>query len=424
MNAWWLIIRRLMVHICQRFAADGCLNSAAALTYTTLFAVVPLMTVTYSMLAAIPSFQDAGGQIQSFIFSNFLPNTGDKVQQYLTQFSEQARSLTVVGVAFLVITAFMMLRTIESALNAIWHVKQSRRGLSSFLLYWAILSLGPLLLGAGFILSSYLTSLKLFSDATSLLGGEQLIFRIVPMILSTAAFCLIYMAVPNRPVRFKHALIGSAIVALLFEVAKQSFAFFVTLTPTYQLIYGAFAAVPIFLLWIYLSWVIVLLGAELIRALGVLEEVTRQQPIPKTVGMMVVLATFWRQFQYGIPTQLKDVREMGWGMALEDWEQYTNYLLTQGVVTKGEDNELILARDLSEISLWPFIQALPWPLPGSSELELLSLDKLPPWGKQLVKQLNNTNNEAAKQLTGSVAALISQQDTRPIDFCSKNINRP
>ncbi|MDE1462373.1 virulence factor BrkB family protein [Spartinivicinus poritis] len=406
---WWLTVKRLLVHIGQRFAADGCLNSAAALTYTTLFAVVPLMTVTYSMFAAIPSFQDVGGQIQSFIFSNFLPNTGNKVQQYLTQFSEQARSLTAVGVIFLIITAFMMLRTIEGALNSIWHVKQSRRGLASFLLYWAILSLGPLLLGAGFLLSSYLTSLKLFSDATSLLGGERIIFRVAPLLLSTAAFCLIYMAVPNRPVRFKHALIGSAIVALLFEIAKQGFAYFVTLTPTYQLIYGAFAAVPIFLLWIYLSWVIVLLGAELIRALGVLEEVTRQQPIPRTVGMLMVLATFWQQFQHGRPTELKDVRSMGWGMALEDWEQYTNYLLIEGIVTKNESNELILARDLAEIPLCSFIQGLPWSLPSSDELALLKPGQLPPWAKQLVEKLNNTNQAAAKQLSGSVVSLIAQQ---------------
>ncbi|WP_163832964.1 virulence factor BrkB family protein [Spartinivicinus ruber] len=414
MNKWWITVKRLLVHIGQRFAADGCLNSAAALTYTTLFAVVPLMTVTYSMFAAIPAFQDVGGQIQSFIFSNFLPNTGDKVQQYLMQFSEQARSLTVVGVVFLIITAFMMLRTIEGALNAIWHVKQSRRGMASFLLYWAILSLGPILLGAGFILSSYLTSLKLFNDATSLLGGEQIIFRVAPLLLSTAAFCLIYMAVPNSPVRFKHALIGSGIVALLFEIAKQGFAFFVTLTPTYQLIYGAFAAVPIFLLWIYLSWVLVLLGAELIRALGVLEEVTRQQTIPKTIGMLMVLATFWRQFQYGVPAELRDVRAMGWGMALEDWEQYTNYLLIKGIITKDENNELILARDLAELELWPFIQELPWALPNNHELTLLKPDQRPPWAKLLIEKLDNINQAAANQLSGSVAELISQQ----------NINEP
>ena len=127
----------------QRFIADQGTNSAAALTYTTLFAVVPMMTVTFSMLSAIPAFQGTGEQIQSFIFRNFVPSAGETLQQYLREFTTQARQLTWVGVAVLAATAFWMLVTIEKTFNTIWRVRQPRRGVSSFLLYWAILSLGP-----------------------------------------------------------------------------------------------------------------------------------------------------------------------------------------------------------------------------------------------------------------------------------------
>ncbi|EXJ13150.1 hypothetical protein D791_00503 [Nitrincola nitratireducens] len=142
----------------QFFVNQGVLN-ASALTYTTLFAVVPLVTVSYSMLAAVPSFQGAGEQVQQWIFENFVPATGEVVHEYLKDFTDQARRLTAVGIVFLVITSIMMMKNIEAALNRIWRVTEPRKGVSSFLLYWAVLSLGPLLIGFGLLLTSYITAL-------------------------------------------------------------------------------------------------------------------------------------------------------------------------------------------------------------------------------------------------------------------------
>ena len=133
----------------KRFVENRGAGNAAALTYTTLFAVVPMMTVTFAMLSAIPAFKGVGEDIQGFIFNNFVPSTGETVQEYLREFTTQARQLTWFGVGLLAVTAFLMLVTIEKTFNVIWRVRQPRRGMSSFLLYWAILSLGPLLLGAG-----------------------------------------------------------------------------------------------------------------------------------------------------------------------------------------------------------------------------------------------------------------------------------
>jgi len=167
----------------ERFFEHRGVSSAAALTYTTLFAVVPLMTVTFSVLSAIPFFHGMGGQIQSFIFSNFIPSAGATVQEYLQGFSMQARHLTWVGILVLTVTAYLMLLNIEQAFNVIWHIRRSRRGVSSFLLYWAILSLGPLLLGAGFAISTYIASFTLFSGPHPLPGVATLI-GLLPLICS------------------------------------------------------------------------------------------------------------------------------------------------------------------------------------------------------------------------------------------------
>jgi membrane protein len=148
--------------------ADECRQNAASLTYTTLFAVVPMMTVLFSILAAIPSLKSISIDIQNFIFKNFIPDTGVKIQSYLHDFATQASNLTIVGVFMLFLTAIMMLATIEKAFNQIWRVKQPKQSIIGFLRYWAVLSLGPFLLGAAFAVSSYVTSLRVFSDAEAI----------------------------------------------------------------------------------------------------------------------------------------------------------------------------------------------------------------------------------------------------------------
>ena len=154
-----------IINVYKHFIANKGVRNAAALTYTTLFAVVPLMTVTYAMLAAIPSMQGAGDGLQAWVFDNFVPTTGEVVQDYLSGFAAQAKSLTGVGIAMLILTSIMMMKTIENAFNFIWRVNEPRKGLSSFLLYWAVLSLGPILIGLGLVLTSYITSLSLISSS-------------------------------------------------------------------------------------------------------------------------------------------------------------------------------------------------------------------------------------------------------------------
>ncbi|MBD2838245.1 YihY family inner membrane protein [Pseudomonas sp. JM0905a] len=382
----------------QRFIADRGTNSAAALTYTSLFAVVPMMTVTFTMLSAIPAFQGTGEQIQSFIFHNFVPSTGETLQEYLRGFTVQARHLTWVGVGLLVVTAFMMLVTIEKAFNTIWRVRQPRRGVSSFLLYWAILSLGPLLLGAGFAVSTYITSLSLISGLDALIGAKTLL-SFTPLFSSIAAFTLIYAAVPNARVPVRHALAGGVFTALLFEAAKALFGLYVSFFPGYQLIYGAFATVPLFLLWIYLSWVIVLFGAELVCNLSTPWH-WRRRALPRLLVLLGILRVFHDRQMRGMPVRHLDVQRAGWHLPEYEWLEMLELLEAQHLVCRASGGSWVLCRDLGGYSFHQLLVHIPWPLPRLGQLPE-HLDEA--WYPPLRKALELLQEEQQALFGGSLA---------------------
>ncbi len=373
---WRLLVRR--------FINNRGTSNAAALTYTTLFAVVPLMTVTFSVLSIIPAFQDTGEQIQLFIFQNFVPASGNTVQSYLSDFSQQARKLTWIGVGALAVTALLMLLTIEKTFNMIWRVRQRRRGMTSFLLYWAILSLGPLLLGAGFAMSTYFTSLSLLSGPHSLPGAAALL-ALMPLITSIAAFTLIYATVPNARVPFQHALAGGLFVAILLEVAKGLFALYVSLFPGYQLIYGAFATVPLFLLWVYLSWLIVLFGAELVCSLS-FTRASRHRVLPKLLLLLGVLRVFLDHQQRGLAVGLRQLQTSGWPLSEDDWLAVLTFLEGQQLVCESGTSQWVLCRDLGYYRLQQLLDRSPWPLPSLAELPMqLNEEWYPPLRAALVE---------------------------------------
>ncbi|HSC83294.1 MAG TPA: virulence factor BrkB family protein [Pseudomonas sp.] len=382
----------------QRFLADRAMHSAAALTYTTLFAVVPMMTVTFAMLSAIPVFQGMGEQIQAFIFHNFVPSSGETVQEYLQAFSTQARHLTWAGVVLLAVTAFMMLVTIEKAFNAIWRVRQPRRGVSSFLLYWAILSLGPLLLGVGFAVSTYVASLSLLSGPDALIGAKTLL-SFAPLLSSVAAFTLIYATVPNARVPVRHALIGAFFTAVLFEIAKALFAQYVRLFPGYQLIYGAFATVPLFLLWVYLSWLIVLFGAELVCNLSSSRH-WRRRALPRLLVLLGVLGVFHERQRLGLAVRHADAQRQGWPLPEDEWEEILEFLEREQLACRASGGGWVLCRDLEHYSLNKLLGRSPWPLPMPQQLPE-KLDET--WYPALREALQKLHEEQASLFGGSLA---------------------
>ena len=247
--------------ILAHFQQERCFRVASALSFTTLLALVPLVTVVFSMLSLFPVFETWSVKVEDFLFSQFVPTAGDAVRQYLHEFSGKAGQLTAVGLLFLLLSSLLLLATIEDSFNDIWQVTQGRQLFHRLLVYWAVITLGPVLITASLSMSSALLSLTAFSNHSILAGATSEVLRYLPFLLELGAFILFYKAIPNTDVSIRHAFIGGVVATVLFEFAKYGFAAYILNFRSYQLIYGALATVPIFFLWIYLSWLVMLVGA-------------------------------------------------------------------------------------------------------------------------------------------------------------------
>ena len=251
-------MQSFLVMLWVRINHDRLTTSAAELAYTTILALVPLITVIFSLLSAFPMFDEVSLSLKQLIYSNLVPTASDTIQNYLEQFIANTKKMTLVGIIGLIVTSLLLINSINNALNRIWRTKRKRSFMYNLTMYWTILTLGPILVGSSVAVSSYIFSLKWLSDAAS---GDVLLSTL-PFIISIVGFWLLYSIIPTESIPFKEAVIGALVAAILFEIGKRAFALYVTSFPTYQLIYGVVSSIPIMLVWIYCSWCIVLFGAE------------------------------------------------------------------------------------------------------------------------------------------------------------------
>lgn len=245
----------------QRFREDHLGLTAGSLTFTTLISLVPLVTVMLAVFSAFPMFATFQGDLEKYLMQALVPpNIAKPVLASLTQFAAKAQQLGAAGLAFLVITALTLMLTIDRTLNEIWRVRTARPIAQRVLVYWAAATLGPLLLGLSLSVSSYLISASR-GFVGALPGGVGLLLLLFGLGVQWVGAAALFRFVPNTHVRWAHALAGGLFVALGFEIAKRLLGWYLHQVPSYSTIYGAFATVPIFLIWLYLGWVIVLLGA-------------------------------------------------------------------------------------------------------------------------------------------------------------------
>ena len=352
------------------FLRDGGSQNAAALSYTTLLSLVPLMAVMLALFSVFPISGQVAEEINNFVFNNFVPAAGEVVREHLQTFSGKAGKLSGFGFISLLIVSLMLMASIERAFNTIWQLKQKRGLLNTFIVYWAILSLGPVLIAGSVAATSYLVSLPFISDAAQNFSSvRRSLLALMPVTVSTFAFTLLYSVLPNQRIQFRHALIGGLVAALLFEGSKRGFALYLTQFPTYETIYGALAAIPIFLVWIYLSWLVTLLGAEVVYCLGIYHDDWQPDSDEQQSQFLLayrLLERLWQvQHQGGTLSSQLLARQQP-GTTESETDQLLMQLQEAHLVLRTEDKNWALARDLSEVSLSDLYHSGPFILPSDS----------------------------------------------------------
>ncbi len=391
-------------HLARKFREDRCLGTAAELTYISLLAIVPVMAVILAVLSAVPAGREMLAQLQAFVFRQFVPTAGDTVRAWLEGFAEKGARLTVTGVAALAVIVLLAMGTIERGFQRIWRVRRARPLAARLAVYWALLTLGPLLLGAGIAATSYVASLPLVAAATGRLPGHILWADVVAWASSFLAFYLLYQVVPARRVRPRHALSGAIVATILFEVAKKAFTWWVVHVPTYERIYGALVTVPLFIVWIDLSWSIALLGAEVASALAFFVPGAAGEDGPewRLVRLARLLGHLRRAQRRGAVLRLADYPCREEGIPPDRVEELLALLEAREIVRPVEGGGWILARDLDDLPMGELLDAAGSGLPGPAA----SPPGNSPWDGALTAWCGEARSRLAELLAVPVSAVL------------------
>ena len=366
-------VKRLAAHVWRHFKEDRLFDEAASLSYTSLLSMVPLLAVVFGVASAFPVFQQWSEQLQSFVFNNFVPASGDQIQSYLAGFLESVGKLTLTGTLVLILTALLLMVRIERAFNLVWRVPAARSFRNRVIMYWAVLTLGPLALGAAIALSAQPVFEQVAVGASTHSAWRAMgIFS-----LSWLAFTLMFLLVPNRRVRFTHAVVGAFLSAILFGVAKNAFVAFVA-NASFNVIYGALATIPIFLFWLYLVWIVILLGASLAASLTTFNDRRVDWGWPKKWEFLLayrLVGYLWKAQFAGQSLSVEELLELLEGSTETELATQLGLLFDAGIVTRSESGSWLLCRDLDRVSLLELYRAgeyyLPvdetWEVPSKSE---------------------------------------------------------
>ncbi len=398
---------QFVLFVLRRFEADRCREQAGSLTYTTLFAVVPMLTVFLVIISSIKALEPARQQLQQLIYSNFLPKTTIAFDKALNAFTDKSSNLTIIGILFLFVTTVMMLTSIEKVFNRIWRVRETRGGIIGFMRYWTIISLGPILLGSAFVISSTMASLNVLSNnfAGYELNGAFVLW-LISFCLTVLGFFILNWTIPNRSVPIKSALIAGLFSAVVFELLKNLFGFIMSNFTSYEVIYGAFAAIPIFLLWIFLSWNIVLIGVEISYALTAFTAHKEQKRHP-VIMLLDLMELFYKKQQHGLSVSDDEALDVLGRDEIGRWPSYVLMLEQQNLVKRTDDNQYVLVRNLSQVDFWSFYSQLPYPLPKRRDLSKVRHDDL--WIKKIGPALVESDDYLAAKLAIPLSTIFDDK---------------
>ncbi|MEC7120877.1 MAG: YihY family inner membrane protein [Pseudomonadota bacterium] len=402
---------KFILFVLKRFEEDNCRERAGSLTYTTMLSLVPMLTVFLVILSSIPALQPARAQLQNMVYSNLLPASSGQVTEYLNSFAEKSTNLTAIGIIFLFVTTVMLLSTIEQAFNRVWRVSSHRGGVAGFMRYWTMISLGPILLGSAFALSSTLTSINLLNQNVAGYAIDWGIWlKITSVGMTLAGFTFLYWLIPNCKVPLKSAAIAGVSVGLLFELLKTSFGFAIGNFTSYDQVYGAFAILPVFLLWIYLSWNLILLGVEISYAINVFTT-DDHQPRHPVLALLSVLKLFYDRQKIGATVQDAEAMQVLGREEVEDWTKFAQILQRDGLICKTEDDDYVLCRNLDEIDFWTFYQSLPYALPRRADMGKVEPDDL--WIQVIGPALIQSDDYLSAKLSIPLSKILDVQTPAP-----------
>lgn len=400
--------------------ADRATSSAAALTYTSLLALVPLTTISFAIFSAFPAFGELKSQVEAWLFSSMVPEVGGEISSYINQFNSKASSMTAIGIIGIAVSAILVLFTIEGAFNAIWRVKRPRPIFWRIVIFWAVLTILPI-----FLALSLSFSVRM-NDILANIGDYPIIrhlVKLIPFIFLSLALSVLYVFIPNRPVYWRNALVGGAIAAALIIILKNGFSWYIHNFPSYENIYGALATIPIFLIWLYIMWTAILAGAIITAARpewlsGYAYELLPNADLSEQAltGKYLAIAIELLDHLYiagnkGIPIKRRQL-EHRMSITGPRLDEVQTRLKSQNWISLADNDRWVISRDLAELTLYDLMRALGLGLGQISN----SNSKCKPskntdcWRKKYNNLIKNADNTEKETLGLSIKQIITAKN--------------
>jgi membrane protein len=396
----------------HRFNRDGCFAASSALSYMTLVSLVPLGVIVLSILSIFPTFAEVRQELLGFLFRNFVPQISEQAAWWVEYFAESAAQATAIGIIGILATGVLLLITVEDQLNALWRVTTSRPWGQRILAYWTLITLGPLLIGTSLTLSTILDTAarragldpQAITQLTS--SWPHFIARFVPFVLELAACTLLYCLIPNCAVRWRDAALGAAVAAAAIEVLKVGFVFYIGTLSSYQLVYGTLAAIPIFLLWMYVSWMAVLLGAVVAANLPTWRVDERLAHVGSggvRLGFSLALIAALAEAQRRGASHRTTTLAHQLGVASSVVDEHLQTLARAGFTAPTQDGKWVLAWSTESATLHDLYVALGLPLAGTWLARPLA-----PWQMQVAPAMDRIVTAEAAAMRVTLAALLAE----------------